>query len=89
MFDKGTIYFPAANFPDQFYTLMDQAQQVATIADTYPICAQMEKIAYDDAQVIPITGANFVAASGPTLKNMNWYQGGFPHPWFVEAWLAQ
>jgi len=53
MFGKGTIYFPAAKFPDQFYTLMDQAQQTDNIVASYPMCGQMEKVAYDDATVVP------------------------------------
>jgi peptide/nickel transport system substrate-binding protein len=88
MFGKGTIYFPAAKFPDQFYTLMDQAQQVATLADTFPIVGQMEKIAYEDASVIPMNQTDFISVSGPTLKNMKWTLANTPTPWFTEAWLA-
>ena len=87
MFGKGTIYFPGAEFPDKFYTLMDQAQQVDTLGETYPMVAEMEQIAYEDATVVPVLGANFVAVSGPKFKHMNWYYGGTPHPWFQEAWL--
>jgi peptide/nickel transport system substrate-binding protein len=89
MFGKGNIYFPGAVFPDQFYTLMDQAQQVPTITDTFPICAQMEQIAYNDATVIPTTMQDFISVSGPRLKNMKWTLANTPTPWFVEAWLAQ
>ena len=89
MFGKGTIYFPGAKFPDQFYTLMEQAQQVDSLAATYPLVTQMEKLAYDDATLVPVLGANFVAVSGPHFKHMNWYYGGTPRPWFSEAWLAK
>ncbi len=89
MFGKGTIYFPGAVFPERFYTLMDQAQQYEKLADASADIAEMEKIAYDDAQVIPITMANFVAVSRPSLQNMNWYYGNSPNPWFVEAWLVR
>jgi peptide/nickel transport system substrate-binding protein len=89
MYGKGTIYFPAANFPPEFYTLMDQAQSHPSIADANPDIAQMEKIAYEDAQVCPITMAAFISVTGPKLKNMEWHLGNTPTPWFVEAWLVQ
>ncbi len=89
MYGQGTIYFPGAKFPDQFYALMDQAQQVANIADTFPICGQMEKIGYDDAQVIPTQMQEFVSISGPHLKNMVWFFANTPTPWFQEAWLTK
>jgi peptide/nickel transport system substrate-binding protein len=89
MFGKGTIYFPGSTFPDQFYTLMDQAGQVATLADTFPVCVQMEKIGYDDATVIPVTMQDFIAVSGPKLKNMKWTFANTPTPWFLEAWLTK
>ena len=88
MYGKGTIYFPAANFPADFYTLMDKAQTHPSIADANPDIAQMEKVAYDDAQVCPITMAAFIAVTGPKLKNMEWHLGNTPTPWFNEAWLA-
>ena len=53
------------------------------------IVAKMEKIAYDDAQVIPITMADFISVSGPKLKNMNWTLANTPTPWFNEAWLVK
>ena len=89
MYGKGTIYFPAFSPPEEFYTLMDKAQTYDTITDALPDIAQMEKIAYDDAQVIPTTMAAFVSVSGPRLKNMEWFLGNTPTPWFNEAWLAQ
>ena len=89
MLGKGTIYFPAFSPPQQFYTLMDQAQQTDTIAASNPDVAQMEKIAYDDASVIPVAMTDFVSASGPKLKNMRWNFANTPTPWFVEAWLAK
>jgi ABC-type transport system substrate-binding protein len=89
MYGKGTIYFPAANFPAEFYTLMDKAQTYPSIADANPDIAQMEKVAYDDAQVCPVTGAAFISVTGPKLKNMVWHLGNTPTPWFNEAWLAQ
>jgi ABC-type transport system substrate-binding protein len=89
MYGKGTIYFPGANFPADFYTLMDKAQTYPNIADANPDIAQMEKVAYDDAQVCPVTGAAFISVTGPKLKNMVWHLGNTPTPWFNEAWLAQ
>jgi peptide/nickel transport system substrate-binding protein len=89
MYGKGTIYFPGAKFSDQFYAVMDQAQQVATIADTFPIVGQMEKAAYDDAQVVPIVVQDFISVSAPSLKNMKWTLANTPTPWFVEAWLVK
>jgi peptide/nickel transport system substrate-binding protein len=89
MYGKGTIYFPGAKFPDQFYTLMDQAQQVPTITETFPIVGQMEKVGYDDATVVPLNLTDFISVSGPTLKNMVWTQANTPSPWFTEAWLQK
>ncbi len=89
MFGKGTIYFPAAKFPDQFYTLMDQAQQLDNIAATYPVLGQMEKVAYEDATVVPTTMADFISVAGPTFKNMVWTFASTPTPWFREAWLEK
>jgi peptide/nickel transport system substrate-binding protein len=89
MFGKGTIYFPAFAPPAEFYALMDKAQTYEKIADANPDIANMEKIAYDDAQVCPITMAAFISVSGPTLKNMDWHYGNSPTPWFNEAWLVK
>ena len=89
MFGKGTIYFPGAKFPDQFYTLLDQAQQVPTIADTYPVCVQMEKLAYDDATIVPVVMEDFISVSGPHLKNMEWNFANLPGPWWQSAWLSK
>jgi peptide/nickel transport system substrate-binding protein len=89
MYGKGTIYFPAFAPPEEFYTLMDKAQTYENIVDANPDIAQMEKIAYDDAQVVPITMAAFISVTGPRLKNMEWHLGNTPTPWFNEAWLVQ
>jgi hypothetical protein len=89
MYGEGTIYFPAFSPPEEFYTLMDKAQTYENIVDANPDIAQMEKIAYDDAQVVPITMAAFISVTGPKLKNMEWHLGNTPTPWFNEAWLVQ
>jgi peptide/nickel transport system substrate-binding protein len=89
MYGKGTIYFPAFSPPEEFYTLMAKAQTYESKTDALPDIAQMEKIAYEDAQVIPLTMANFISVSGPRLKNMEWTFGNVPTPWFKEAWLVQ
>jgi peptide/nickel transport system substrate-binding protein len=89
MFGKGTIYFPAFSPPAEFYTLMDQAQTYDNLTDALPDIAKMEKIAYDDAQVIPTNMAIFVSVTGPKLKNMDWHLGNSPTPWFNEAWLVK
>ena len=88
MYGKGTIYFPAFSPPEEFYTLMAKAQTYDSLTDALPDIAQMEKIAYEDAQVIPITMAAFISATGPRLKNMEWFFGNTPTPWFKEAWLV-
>ena len=89
MYGKGTIYFPAFSPPAEFYTLMDKAQTHPSIADANPDIAQMEKIAYDDAQVVGVTMAAFISVTGPKLKNMEWHLGNTPTPWFNEAWLVK
>ena len=89
MFGKGTIYFPAAKFPDQFYTLMDQAQQTDSIVASYPLCGQMEKVAYEDATVVPTLYADFISVSGPKLKNLKWNFANLPGPRFQDAWLEK
>ncbi len=68
---------------------MDQAQTYENLTDALPDIAKMEKIAYDDAQVIPTTMAAFISVTGPKLKNMDWTLGNSPTPWFNEAWLAK
>ncbi len=87
MYGKGTIYFPAFSPPEEFYTLMEQAQTYENLADANPDLAQMEKIAYDDAQVVGSTSAAFISVNANHLKNMEWHLGGTPTPWFNEAWL--
>jgi peptide/nickel transport system substrate-binding protein len=89
MFSKGNIYFPGAVFPDQFYTLMEQAAQAASVADTYPICVEMEKVAYGDATLIPVVMADFISVSGPKLKNLKWNFANLPGPFFQTAWLTK
>jgi len=89
MYGKGTIYFPAFSPPAEFYTLMDKAQTYENLADANPDIARMEKLAYEDAQVVPVTMAAFISVTGPKLKNMNWFLGNTPTPWFNEAWLAK
>jgi ABC-type transport system substrate-binding protein len=89
MYGKGTIYFPAFSPSEEFYTLMDKAQTYDTLTEALPDIAQMEKIAYDDAQVVPTTMAAFISVTGPRLKNMEWFLGNTPTPWFNEAWLAE
>jgi hypothetical protein len=32
--------------------------------------------------------ARFISVTGPKLKNMNWFLGNTPTPWFTEAWLV-
>jgi ABC-type transport system substrate-binding protein len=89
MYGKGTIYFPAFSPPAEFYTLMDKAQTYPNIADANPDLAQMEKIAYDDAQVCPVTMAAFISVTGPHMKNMDWHYGNSPTPWLNEAGLVK
>jgi peptide/nickel transport system substrate-binding protein len=89
MFGKGTIYFPAFSPPAEFYTLMDTAQTYDNVSEALPDIAKMEKIAYDDAQVVPLNLALFISAVGTRLKNMNYFYANTPTPWFNEAWLAQ
>jgi peptide/nickel transport system substrate-binding protein len=89
MLAKGTIYFPGFSPPAEFYTLMDKAQTYENLTEALPDIASMEKIAYDDAQLIPTTYAAFISVTGPKLKNMQWFLGNTPTPWFNEAWLAQ
>ena len=89
MYGPGTIYFPAFAPPEEFFTLMDTAQTHEKLVDANPDIAQMEKIAYDDAQVVPITMAAFISVTGPRLKNMEWHLGNTPTPWFNEAWLTE
>jgi ABC-type transport system substrate-binding protein len=89
MYGKGTIYFPAFSPPEDFYTLMDQAQTYEDPKDALPDIAKMEKLAYDGAYVVPVTMDMFISATGPELKNMNWTLGNTPTPWFVEAWLER
>jgi ABC-type transport system substrate-binding protein len=89
MFGKGTIYFPAATFPDQFYSLMDQAQQTESIVASYPLCGQMEKVAYEDATVVPTLYADFISVSGAKLKNLKWNFANLPGARFQDAWLAK
>ena len=89
MYGKGTIYFPAFSPPQEFYTLMDKAQAYDKVADALPDIAQMEKIAYDDAGVIPLNLNIFISVVSSKLKNMNYFYGNTPTPWFNEAWLVK
>ncbi len=89
MYGKGTIYFPGFAPPAEFYTLMDKAQTYENLTDALPDIAQMEKIAYDDAQVVPTTMAAFISVTSMKLKNMVWTLGNSPTPWFNEAWLVK
>jgi ABC-type transport system substrate-binding protein len=89
MYGKGTIYFPAFSPPEEFFTLMEQAQKYDNLADASADLAKMEKIAYDDCQVVPVTGAAFISVTAKKLMNMNWTLGNTPTPYFNEAWLEQ
>ncbi len=89
MYGKGTIYFPGFAPPAEFYTLMDKAQTYENLTDALPDIAKMEKIAYDDAQVVPTTMAAFISVTSMKLKNMVWTLGNTPTPWFNEAWLVK
>jgi peptide/nickel transport system substrate-binding protein len=89
MYGKGSIYFPAAAWSDEFYKLADQAQQTENLTDSFPIVAQMEKLAYDELQVVPVMITDFVSVSGPTMKNMKWNFANLPGPWFQEIWVVK
>ena len=51
---QGDHLLPGLLSPAEFYTLADKAQTYDNVADGLPDIAQMEKIAYDDAQVVPL-----------------------------------
>jgi ABC-type transport system substrate-binding protein len=89
MFGKGTIYFPAAKFPDEFYAALDKAGSADTVAGTYPDCVAAEKAGYEAATVVPVMMEDFISVSGAKLKNLKWNFANLPGPRLQDAWLEK
>ena len=46
-----------------------------------------EKLAYDDAIVIPVTQSRFCALNQPYVKDAYWFWAGAPYPNLSRTWL--
>ena len=54
---------------------------------TIALLYDMEKLAYDDAFFVPLTGEYFITAEQPYVKGAVWFWGGTPYPILERAWL--
>jgi hypothetical protein len=53
----------------------------------WPSFMRLKKLAYDSAMFIPISGALFITAQHPYVKDANRFWGSMPYSKLQDCWL--
>jgi len=84
---ETSIYLPGLKRPEGFQPLVEQALQETDMAKVLELCAQMDKLAYEDVMFVPMIGTKFVHIIQPYCKDVILLYGGGPHPKLQYCWL--
>ena len=84
---KGAVFFPSIKKPEGFEDLIEQAMQSSDPKMTKDFLRKAEKLAYDDAMIVPFTQARFCALSHPYVIDDFWFWAGAPYPNLARTWL--
>jgi len=86
-FGRGAVFFKGTKKPDGFQDLIELALQQDNREKITDILMKAEKMAYDDAMVVPILQLQLNTIQQPYVKDAVWNRAGKPAPDLSRAWL--
>jgi ABC-type transport system substrate-binding protein len=86
-YGRGSVFFQSIKKPEGFQDLIEKAMLQSDRKQINDYLKKAEKLAYDDAMVIPVVQARFCALNHPYVKDAYWFWAGAPYPNLARTWL--
>ena len=86
-YGEGSVFFQSIKKPEGFQKNIELAMGGDNREEVNKFLRKAEKLAYDEAMVIPITQSRFCALSHPYVIDDYWFWAGAPYPNLSRTWL--